>query len=63
MVICSYMPLPEIWGPIDTHPHIFTNTIVGEKFHVDKYCQPVLSVGIYAVAMSFSRFPSKQHKK
>jgi hypothetical protein len=56
------MTLPEIWGPINTRPHIFTNTVVGEQFHVDEYCQPMLSVGIYAVVMSFSRFPSKQQK-
>ena len=58
VVICSYMPLLEIWGPIDTHPHTFTNRVVVEHFYVDKYCQPMVIVGIHDVVMNSSCFPS-----
>jgi len=63
MVVCNNIPLLEIWGPIDTHQHIFTNRAVREQFHVDKYCQPVLTVEIYDVVTSSLCFPSKQHKR
>jgi hypothetical protein len=63
MVICSYTPLLDIWGPIDSHSHIFTIRVVGEQFQVDKYCQPMLIVGIYDVVRNSSRFASKQLKR